>query len=261
MPCLKKLKIESVDTQEQDVISGVWKMGFLKEDKVFMLLSNGLLAQFAEISNEKKKVVIGTPFELDIPEITTGIDKLSINPDGDHVCLICSSNSVVILSVSESNVSFLATVPKYNSRCTFVKFHPVHPYILIGYADRQVRVFNFKTMKILLDYNVKKIAVLQPLHGGSWSPSGNSAIVYDIENVYMVVMQELEKGPKKKRKGPGGAFAEEIHSFTVRYPTCSYKNIAYANYMDDTELLAIEVTPNSMLEKLPPKFAQRRFGM
>lgn len=290
VPTLKKLPLSSSwdysnteednddDMQDEEIENNllVSSLYFIDATRILGIsLSNGpAVLIFMQINEETGMVHLKRKNRL---KIFAETEVTCVATESNHVALANSQNTIYIYSInSDFSLTLSQVVPKYSCQPTVITFHPCKPYILVAYVDRAVTIFNYKVGKIVYNDKIyrkpaeKNNSILpnfsQSILNAVWSFNGEFVVLHDVETLYLMELttenniEHLEDTSKRK-KFRRSETSEQLF-FNVKSSGNKYKFIASVDFLnEDNELLAIEVKPTSLLEKLPPAFAKKRFGM
>jgi WD40 repeat protein len=261
-PVLSKLKL--IDASSEDVTGNYiadetpLQLQFLQEDTMILVSACGKIS-FLKIDLDSRTANVVKVADIDFSEnVGLGVGIVSVAIDGKHLCLSCDGNLSIYSVNNNLDIVKGSSIPSHSAKPTSVSFHPTKTFVLITYADHLVQVFDYKSGRILLYQRVKKkVDDLYPFIGAEWSSDGHSAVLYQVDSLQLLEM-EPEEVPKKKTKRTD----QNDDKFIFAVKSCAkHKYIAFAGYFNDgNEIVAVDVNPNGLLERLPPSFVKKRFG-
>lgn len=253
-------------SDKQHVIHNTfWHIRYLKEEKLLAISADGRRAMSLSVVDGKADVqtseCVPGPCEDENYDQTSGIDNVIVSNDGNYLC-VNSNNRIVIYKVDD-DLSFdkICTVPSYLARITSMNFHPNKSIIILTFSDHCIQVYDFSLCKIIFCEKIKKkFDDLLPIVGSVWVDGGNAAAIFQADSMFLLTMVLNEEPVKKSRKNVS---SPKVDRYDIFLKSCEkkYRYLAHVGSCNDGQnLLAVEVTPNSILEKLPPTFAKKRFG-
>lgn len=253
--------------EHQVIPNTLWHLHFQSETEILGISADGRRAIFLIIQDDLATVQVsecvpGPCCEDEQAEEMFGIDRVAVSENGKFIC-IGSNNSTVVYQVIKDDLSFtkVCSVPSYFARLTSMTFHPERPVVLLTFSDNCIQVYDFRERKIVFCEKIKKkFDDLQPILGSAWIDDGNAAAIFQADSVYLLKMVLNEEPVKKSRKSTTSSKVI-TYDFVLKSCEKKYRYIAHiGRYSDSNNLLAVEVNPNSIIEKLPASFARKRFG-
>ncbi len=255
-----------VNDKQHVIHNTFWHLRYLNDVTLLAISADGRRAMSLSIEEDGEADVevsecVPGPCEEENNDLTSGIDSIIISNDGNFLS-VNSNNRIVIYKVDD-DLSFdrVCTVPSYLARITSMNFHPNKPIIILTFSDHCIQVYDFSTCKIVFCEKIKKkFDDLLPIVGSTWVDDGNSAAIFQADSMFLLKMVHNEEPVKKSRKNVSSPKADRYDIF-LKSCEKKYRYLAYVgSHNDGKDLLAVEVNPNSILEKLPATFAKKRFG-
>lgn len=254
-----------INDKQHVIHNTFWHVRYLNDVTLLAISADGRRAMSLSIEDGEADVEVSEcvpgPCEDESYDQTTGIDNLIVSNDGSVLC-VNSNNRIVIYKVDD-DFSFekVCTVPSYLARVTSMNFHPNMPIIILTFSDHCIQVYDFSICKIVFCEKIKKkFDDLLPIVGSAWVDGGNAAAIFQADSMFLLKMVLNEEPVKKSRKNVSSPKADR---YDICLKSCEkkYRYLAYVgSHNNGKDLLAVEVNPNSILEKLPPTFAKKRFG-
>ncbi|CAL8070237.1 unnamed protein product [Orchesella dallaii] len=267
----KPLQLTRLNLQDDEkvIANRFWHLNFLDDNRILALSVDGRKALFMQLSTDSNAVQItdciaGPSEDEQSDRALEGIDSFIASVDGKHICVNCNNHiSLYKVDFNEPMLEKMCSVPNYSARLTSMNFHPSHPLLLLTFSDHCFQVYNFERGRIIFQNKLeKKYDDQQPLMGSAWIRNGDAAVLFQVDGMYLLKLCTTDEPAKKSRKGENSSKSEFVRfKFEVNSCGAKYKYLAFmGSHNAGEELLAAEVNPNSLLEKLPPAFAKKRFG-
>ncbi|XP_015588039.1 U3 small nucleolar RNA-associated protein 4 homolog [Cephus cinctus] len=220
-------------------------------------------------------------------EGTINIDKDSLNavslvcfsPNSKY--LICTDHhSHIVIYTIDSDLSSGSLkswkLPKYRYPPTAMAVQADTLNLVVVYSDHKIIEYNIsKRMYTQFSNNLEGHLPKQwltrpfPITNVTFDPNNeNVIIVHDDTTVY--VINKNKELPESESKIPrlengdsvegnnSGLGSQSQHAFHVAK---KYKHLVHLDWLNDTEMVAVEVNPISLTEKLPPTLKQKSFGI
>jgi len=250
---------------------GVRFLHFIGETQVVGLTGDGRNCLFSRI-NPTINLVSSQFRKTKEPELKRelkefgGLSLSVLSPDGGFLAIGNGSGLVLILRVDfeQGKIQVGSRVPSYRHQATSAAFHPTKPLLLITYVDHSLLCWNWKSQAVVYSDKVRGQNELQPLLGSAWSADGEMVAIHQVDKIYLLKMEESETTESKRRR-KSGAVEEDEDGRRIRFEIKSggskYKYLGFVDFNQKKELVVVEVKPNSLIAKLPPAFAKKRFGM
>jgi len=240
---------------------------FLDETRVLAVSASSDLLFFIEIDPTEETLTLKRETSLPKDE-DDGLTLSTVSANGQYLAVADPHGSVFILTLNSRDYSVenTSSLPNYRHQATALTFHPTEPYLLVTYLDHSVKVWNIESERLVYNDRVT-VQSLQPILGAKWSPNGRSVALHEIDKLYLLELNEIiESVPKKRTKrapspSRNPVILNEKLEFSIK--TCNkHKFIPFIDFESlENELFILEVKPKSLVEKLPPTFAKKRFGM
>lgn len=257
----------------------IQKMLFSPNGKLFITINNDNNENTVTLFKvDKKSLRLIGSFHT-TKELITNISLVCFSPDNKY--LICTDRQCGIAVyfigngiTAESLKSW--RLPKYSCPATAIAVQKDTLNLVIVYSDHKIVEYNIPTRQYTTFSN--NLQNCLPKH---WlaRPFPITNIIFDSHNENIIIMQddssvyvinknsELPEREAKIPKRENGEITEDSnsisssqshHAFQV---VKKYKHLVYLNWLNDEELIAVEVNPTSLSEKLPPTLKQKFFGM
>ncbi|XP_076684904.1 UTP4 small subunit processome component l(3)72Dn isoform X2 [Andrena cerasifolii] len=254
-----------------------------------MLFSpNGKL--FATINNDGKKNTV-TLYKVEKKhlrhlgsfhtnkESIVNVGLVCFSPDSKYIVCADRQGSIAVYNVSETvstDTPVAWLLPKYSCPPTAMAVQKDTLNLVVVYSDHKIVEYN-----ILQRQYTKFSNNLQSRLPKQWlaRPFPITNIIFDPRNEDIIIMHDdstvyvINKSnelPEKEAKIPrreNGDFTEDSNSVLSSQSQQAfqvlkkYKHLVYLDWLNDEEMVAVEVNPISLTEKLPPTLKQKWFGM
>ncbi|XP_011647712.1 U3 small nucleolar RNA-associated protein 4 homolog [Pogonomyrmex barbatus] len=258
----------------------IQKMLFSPNGKLFAAINNDGNENTVTLFkvNKKSLNLIGS-FQT-TRESIKNVGPVCFSPDSKY--LVCADRqrgiAVYFIGNGITAESLKAwQLPKYSCPVTAMAVQKSTLNLVIAYSDHKIVEYNIPTKKYTEFSN--NLQSRLPKH---WlaRPFPITNIIFDTNNENVIIMQddssmyvinknsELPEAKEAKiPKRENGESAEDSNSVCSSQSQYAfqvakkYKHLVYLNWLNDEELVAIEVNPISLIEKLPPTLKQKFFGM
>ncbi|XP_029672034.1 U3 small nucleolar RNA-associated protein 4 homolog isoform X2 [Formica exsecta] len=257
----------------------IQKMLFSPNGKLFIAINNDGNENTVTLFRVEKKSLrlIGSFYTT--KESIINVSLVCFSPDNKY--LICTDRKCGIAVyfigngvTAESLKSW--RLPKYSCPATAIAVQKGTLNLVIVYSDHKIVEYNIPARQYTMFSNS-----LQSCIPKQWlaRPFPITNIIFDRHNENIIIMQDdssvyvINKNselPEKEAKIPkreNGESTEDSNSISSSHfqhafqVAKKYKHLVYLNWLNDEELIAVEVNPTSLLEKLPPTLKQKFFGM
>lgn len=208
-------------------------------------------------------------------DVTDSIRMLAVSSDFEYVIASDLDSNIVVWQQEK----VYAKLPRYACPITALAVHPTTNELVIVYADHKIMEYSLKKRKYtkfskgLQDQLPKQwLSRSFPVQNITFDERNDNIIILHDDNTIFVINKEKEF-PEVEAKIPRlGPFIEENstensnqHPFS-RTPQHAfhvikkYKHLVYFGSLCKGEMVAVEVSPVKLTEKLPPTLKQKRFG-
>ncbi|XP_077273019.1 UTP4 small subunit processome component l(3)72Dn [Temnothorax americanus] len=259
----------------------IQKMLFSPNGKLFVAINNdGSENTVTLFKVAKKSLSLIGSFQT-TKESVKNIGLVCFSPDNRY--LVCADRqrgiAVYFIADGVTAESLKAwQLPKYSCPPTAIAVQKNTLNLVTVYSDHKIVEYNIPT-KTYTEFSNN----LQHRLSKQWlaRPFPITNVIFDPRNENIIIMQDdssvyiinknselLDKEAKipKRENGENADDSNSIsssqhssqHTFQVAK---KYKHLVYLNWLNDEELVAVEVNPTSLLEKLPPTLKQKFFGM
>ena len=254
-----------------------------------MLFSpNGKL--FATINNDGKKNTV-TLYKVEKKhlrhlgsfhtnkESIVNVGLACFSPDSKYIVCADRQGSIAVYNVSETvstDTPVAWLLPKYSYPPTAMAVQKDTLNLVVVYSDHKIVEYNILQRQYTkfsnnLQSRLPKqwLARSFPITNIIFDPRNDDIIImHDDSTVY--VINKSNELPEKEAKIPrreNGDFTEDSNSVLSSQSQQAfqvlkkYKHLVYLDWLNDEEMVAVEVNPISLTEKLPPTLKQKWFGM
>ncbi|XP_072754367.1 U3 small nucleolar RNA-associated protein 4 homolog [Anoplolepis gracilipes] len=257
----------------------IQKMLFSPNGKLFITINNdGNENTVTLFKVDKKSLRLIGSFNT-TKESIINVNLVCFSPDNKY--LVCTDRQcgigVYLIGngiTTESMKSW--RLPKYRYPATAIAVQKGTLNLVVVYSDHKIIEYNIPMRQYTMFSNS-----LQNCLSKQWlaRPFPITNIIFDSHNENIIIMQDdssvyiinknselTEKEAKipKRENGDSTEDSNSISSSQSQYAfqvAKKYKHLVYLNWLNDEELIAVEVNPTSLSEKLPPTLKQKFFGM
>lgn len=257
----------------------IQKMLFSPNGKLFIAINNdGSESTITVFKVDKKSLSLIGSFQT-TKESIKNVSLVCFSPDSKYLVCTDRQRGVAVYFIGDGITAESLKawqLPKYSCPATAIAVQKSTLNLVIAYSDHKIVEYNIPTNNYTEFSNN-----LQSRLSKQWlaRPFPITNIMFDSHNKDIIIMQddssvyiinkssELSEKEIKIPKRENGESAEDSNSISSSQSqhmfqvVKKYKHLVYLNWLNDEELVAIEVNPTSLLEKLPPTLKQKFFGM
>nr|CAD7460305.1 unnamed protein product [Timema tahoe] len=215
------------------------------------------------------------------------VDKLLKGPvkllavSGDGCYLVAGDRHANIVVWSLASLQYHLSLPKHRCSPTALAIQSSTNNLVVVYADHKVVEVNLKTGKFS---NFSKLLSGQmptqwssrcfPVNNVTFDPRNDNIIILHDDTTICIIDKDKDL-PLAEAKIPrleSSGMSDGVDSSNQSYPRTSspqnafhfikkYKHLVHLEWLVGEELVAVEVSPASLAEKLPPSLKQKKYGM
>nr|CAI5842239.1 unnamed protein product [Callosobruchus analis] len=209
---------------------------------------------------------------IEIKGIKDTVTFLQNSSCSKYIVVGDSSSNIVIMTSKNKQWEPYCKLPKYKYPPTAMAIHPKTLFLVVSYSDSKIVEYDVKkrqytpfTEKLSnSDFKSK----FYPVKNITFVPRVNSIIIFhDDSNIYIVNKGTGLVERRKKAKIAKGSSPQKVVNgiddpvTEVEVDTLKkYKHLVHFEWLSNDEMVAVEVNPLTLFEKLPPAFAQTTFG-
>ncbi|XP_060818958.1 U3 small nucleolar RNA-associated protein 4 homolog [Bombus pascuorum] len=255
----------------------IQKMLFSPNGKLFVTINNDEKNCTITLYKVEKKHLRHLGFFYTNKESITSVGLVCFSPDSKFFVCADRQGRIAVYNVSDTTnsdgpVAWL--LPKYSCPPTAMAIQQGTLNLVIVYSDHKIIEYNILQRQYTkfsnnLQSRLPKqwLARPFPITNIIFDPRNeNIIIMHDDSTVYVIdKLNEFSEKETKILKRENGDTTEDnnsvINSQQVFQVLKKYKHLVYLDWLTDEELVAVEVNPISLTEKLPPTLKQKWFGM
>ena len=212
-------------------------------------------------------------------ESIVNVGLVCFSPDSKYIVCADRQGSIAVYNVSETvstDTPVAWLLPKYSCPPTAMAVQKDTLNLVVVYSDHKIVEYNILQRQYTkfsnnLQSRLPKqwLARSFPITNIIFDPRNDDIIImHDDSTVY--VINKSNELPEKEAKIPrreNGDFTEDSNSVLSSQSQQAfqvlkkYKHLVYLDWLNDEEMVAVEVNPISLTEKLPPTLKQKWFGM
>ncbi|XP_068081121.1 U3 small nucleolar RNA-associated protein 4 homolog [Anabrus simplex] len=226
---------------------------------------------------EHEPVLIHNLHPIEDKLLRSRIHLMEISTDGNYLVAADHQSRIGVWNMKDGKVHCL--LPQYRYAPTAMGIHPETNYLVVTYADHK-----------LIEYDIphrqytKFSRKIEARHPKQWLSKGFavSNITFDYRSTEVILLQDdsniyvINKNkelPTVEAKIPrlDMSHSDSMDSFQSHPRTADpphafhvikkYKHLIYLEWLVDDELLAVELCPSFLAERLPPILKKKRFGI
>ncbi|XP_053978260.1 U3 small nucleolar RNA-associated protein 4 homolog isoform X2 [Hylaeus volcanicus] len=257
----------------------IQKMLFSPNGKLFAAVNNDGKKNTVTLYKVKKKHLWDLGSFYTNMESIMNIGLVCFSADSKYFVCADRQGSIAVYNVSETestDTPMAWLLPKYSCPPTAMAVQKDTLNLVVVYSDHKIVEYNILQRQYTkfsnnLQSRLPKqwLARSFPITNIIFDPRNeNIIIMHDDSTVY--VINKSNELPEKEAKIPrreNGDFTEDSSSVLSSQSQQAfqvlkkYKHLVYLDWLSDEELVAVEVNPISLTEKLPPTLKQKWFGM
>lgn len=261
-------------------VKRIQKMLFSPNGKLFAAINNdGNESTVMLFKVSKKSLSLIGSFQT-TRESINDVGLVCFSPDNKYFVCTDRQRGVAVYFIGDGVTAESLKgwkLPKYSCPATAIAVQKNTLNLVLVYSDHKIIEYNIPTKRYTEFSNN-----LQNRLSKQWlaRPFPITNIIFDPRNENIIIMQDdtsvyiinknselSEKETKIFKRENGESAAEDSNSISSSQSQHTfqvakkYKHLVYLNWLNDEELVAVEVNPTSLLDKLPPTLKQKFFGM
>ncbi|XP_071451575.1 U3 small nucleolar RNA-associated protein 4 homolog [Hetaerina americana] len=213
--------------------------------------------------------------------LTSGVHLLNISEDGKYLCASDINGRIAVWDTELWKLE--GSLPNHVCKATAMAMHPETNNLVAVYADHKIVEWNISTKKLtkfcrhLTRHGFPKqwMSRVFPVLGISFDRSKPDIIILHDDATITVVdksqdLPEVEAkipridsvlalSPDNSQSSTQPRVCADVSSSAFRFLK-KYRHLVHLGWVDGDELVAVEVNPTGLYEKLPPPLKQKRFG-
>ncbi|XP_003698089.1 U3 small nucleolar RNA-associated protein 4 homolog [Apis florea] len=257
----------------------IQKMLFSPNGKLFVTVNNDGKKNIVTLYKVEKKHLRHLGSFYTNKESIINVGLMCFSPDSKYLVCADYHGRIAVYNISETvsnDMSEAWLLPKYSCPSTAMAIQKDTLNLVIVYSDHKIVEYNILQKQYTkfsnnLQSRLPKqwLARPFPITNIIFDPRNeNIIIMHDDSTVYIIdKLNEFSERETKILKRENGDLNEDSNSFIswqsqqVFQVLKKYKHLVYLDWLNDEELVAVEVNPMSLTEKLPPTLKQKWFGM
>lgn len=287
------IKLFNFDVRNGDPVLSRLEPGYLPLDKAHKMLfspddSRLVMVDSNKSENDEIKIIfmknrMGTlNYEATIPAGEKLVDNVSLicfSPDGKY--LVCADylSNIAIYPIGKDLASEKPQtwwLPRYKCPPTAMAVQKRTLNLVVVYSDHKIVEYNIaKKEYTRFSRNLEEQLPKQwlsraiPVSHVTFDPRNENVIIMH-DNVIICVLDKTKTLPNAETKIPrlesGDSMDNSNHGAHTHpqggfHVVKKYKNLVHLDWLVGDEMVAVELNPVTLTEKLPPSLKQKRFGM
>ncbi|KZC09523.1 PREDICTED: cirhin [Dufourea novaeangliae] len=259
--------------------SRIQKMLFSPNGKLFLTINNEKKKNTVTLYKVEKKHLRQLGSFHTNREFIVHVGLACFSPDSKYFVCADRDGRIAIYNVSEAvstDAPAVWCLPKYSCAPTAMAVQQDTLNLVVVYSDHKIVEYNIQQRQYTnfsnnLQSRLPKqwLARSFPITNIIFDPRNeNIIIMHDDSTVYVInKSNELPEKEAKIPKRENGEITEDSNSILSSQSQQAfqvlkkYKHLVYLNWLNDEEMVAVEVNPISLSEKLPPTLKQKWFGV
>ncbi|XP_066250232.1 U3 small nucleolar RNA-associated protein 4 homolog [Euwallacea similis] len=230
-----------------------------KHQQLFTALSTGKLIVYDVVDNDP---FISQRIDLKTCGLADTVSLLTTS--GKHVVVADAKSNIATFRHTKDGYSFEGKLPRFEAGPTALAVNCDN--LVVAYADNKVFEYSLidrrsTGLSSRLDDSWKSRT--HPIRSITFDAQ-NNIFLHDDSSIFVI-----NKSPDSSSSSPGKKIAKKAKEVSLtngeledlRISTIpKHKHLVHLAALSEGEFVAVEVNPLSLLEKLPPAFAQKTFG-
>ncbi|XP_014474732.1 PREDICTED: cirhin [Dinoponera quadriceps] len=261
----------------------VQKMLFSPNGKLLVTINNNGSENTVTLFRVEKKSLRQLGSFQTTRESISNVGLVCFSPDSKY--LVCADRqcriAIYFIGDGVAPESLKAwQLPKYSCPPTAMAVRKETLNLVIVYSDHKIVEYNIPRRQYTefsnnLQSRLPKqwLARQYPIMNIIFDPHNENIIIMQDDSGMYVINKNSESPPEKERKKilrrENGECTEDSNSMSMSSWQVQhafrvikkYKHLVYLNWLNDEELVSVEVNPISLAEKLPPTLKQKFFGI
>ncbi|XP_012266605.2 U3 small nucleolar RNA-associated protein 4 homolog [Athalia rosae] len=230
---------------------------------IFMKNENGNLSYEGVISVEK--------------ELVDNVNLICYSPNGKYLVCADYRGNIVVYSIDKNlEKTKMIVLPKYHCPPTAIAVQEKTLNVVIVYCDHKIVEYDivkrrYTPFSLNLEERLPKqwLSRAIPVSHVTFDPRNENIIIMHDNTVICVIdkrktlptaetkIPKLESGDSLENSYPEMHYSSQEGFHIIK----KYKNLLLLDWLVDDEMVAVEVNPVALVEKLPPSLKRKRFGM
>lgn len=204
---------------------------------------------------------------IDVSDLIDCVTFLLVSSCGKYLIVADTTSNILVFVWNQKKNEWFnhCKLPKYKNPPTSMNIHPLTSNLVVVYSDSKIVEYDVSKKHFtqfsrnLENSNWKSRAY--PIRNVTFDPRSEDVIILQDDSNIIVINKDKKlsgkKSPKSKLVKLGsGKDGEELGMSSIK----KYKHLVHLDWLDVDEMVAVEVNPISIIEKLPPAFVQNTFG-
>ncbi|KAG5680448.1 hypothetical protein PVAND_009956 [Polypedilum vanderplanki] len=214
--------------------------------KIFDLCSNEL---------EHRQTIELNEYHNDI------IHHLTISNCSKYLIFASLYNNVSVWTLKKKKYTHVKNLPKHICPATALKLHNSKPYLLVAYANNRIIEFNLEELYIQFSPYLAEDSSRHAILDICIDPENPDAIIFSQKNSINIIKRgdgenDAKKSVKKKKLQTDEEKLKYTHRIVKKFDTY----LIHLEWLGESELLALEMNPVSLMENLPAPLRRKVFG-
>ncbi|XP_076637416.1 UTP4 small subunit processome component l(3)72Dn [Colletes latitarsis] len=257
----------------------IQKMLFSPNGKLFVTVNNDGKKNTVTLYKVKKKHLWFLGSFYTNQESIVDVGLMCFSPDSKYFICADRQGIIAVYNINEAETTDTPVawlLPKYSCPLTAMAVQKNTLNLVVVYSDHKIIEYNILQRQYTkfsnnLQSRLPKqwLARSFPITNIIFDPRNeNIIIMHDDSTVYVInKSNELPEKEAKIPKRENGDITEDSSSVLSSQSQQTfqvlkkYKHLVYLDWLNDEELVAVEVNPISLTEKLPPTLKQKWFGV
>ncbi|XP_043260482.1 U3 small nucleolar RNA-associated protein 4 homolog [Colletes gigas] len=260
-------------------VTRIQKMLFSPNGKLFVTVNNDGKKNTVTLYKVKKKHLWFLGSFYTNQESIVDVGLMCFSPDSKYFICADRQGIIAVYNINEAETTDTPVawlLPKYSCPLTAMAVQKNTLNLVVVYSDHKIIEYNILQRQYTkfsnnLQSRLPKqwLARSFPITNIIFDPRNeNIIIMHDDSTVYVInKSNELPEKEAKIPKRENGDITEDSSSVLSSQSQQTfqvlkkYKHLVYLDWLNDEELVAVEVNPISLTEKLPPTLKQKWFGV
>ncbi|XP_055687780.1 U3 small nucleolar RNA-associated protein 4 homolog [Lutzomyia longipalpis] len=195
------------------------------------------------------------------------IHLVTLSNCGKYLALAGLCNSVVVWRFEEESQRWKRhiSLPKYTNPATAMRIHSSSLRLVVAYLDGKLIEYDLEELKFTFSVQIQEEIPQRPINSvvlDSRNPDlfilQDEKMIFSIKKV--VEAEDGEEGENtenaKKSKILNSAENKKFSKKIIR----EAKNLAFLSWLEDEEIVCVEIPEDSLIEQLPPPLKIKKYG-
>ncbi|KAI4471576.1 u3 small nucleolar rna-associated protein 4 [Holotrichia oblita] len=235
----------------------------LNKELIVILLSGDIIILDLDKVVVRQKIEASTFFRDTVFHSTISID-------GRYLVVADTQSNIIIWARNAANTwKFYHKLPQYKFAPTAMEIQPTTTNIWIAYSDHKIVEYSIQEKRFTIFSRTLDSKIVEnyvnkrfPIRNITFDVKNKDIVlIHDDTNIVVVKknVKSIESSSKMAKKAKKNeANSDNCKSYFNTFK--KYQHLVHLETLSEDEIVAVEVTPSLLMEKLPPCLKQNTFG-